>query len=105
LPDQLFEKEIVDQLKGRLRPDFGNLHEIITKTESQLMERQEMDIEKGRGGVTREGLFQMLDQRDRWDNNRKWSKGIVGLTAPNVLDQGTFENGMKRPGDDAKHVL
>ena len=69
------------------------------------MERQEMDIEGSTGLVTREHLFQMLDQGDRRDNYGKWSKGVFGLTRPNVLDKSTFENGMKRPGDDAKHAL
>ena len=69
------------------------------------MERQEMNIEEGAGLVTRENPFQMFDQGDRGDNNGKRSTEIVGLRRPNVLDQGTFENGMKRPGDDAKHLM
>src|SRR6476660_57234 len=47
----------------------------------------------------------MLNQSARRDNNGEWSKGIIGLGGPNVLNQGTFENGMKWPGDDAKHAL
>jgi hypothetical protein len=49
--------------------------------------------------------FQMLNESARRDNNGEWSKGIIGLGGPDVLNQGTFENWMKRPGDDAKHAL
>ena len=32
------------------------------------------------------------------------AKGSSALAGPNVLDQGTIKNWMKRPGDDAKHL-
>ena len=69
------------------------------------MERQEVDIEEGARLVTREGLFQMFDQGGRGNNDGKPSKGVVGLIGPNVLGQGTIKNWMKRPGDDAKHLI
>ena len=49
--------------------------------------------------------FSVLDQGGRGDNDGQRSKGIVGLTGPNVLDQGTIKSWMKRPGDDAKHLV
>jgi hypothetical protein len=64
-----------------------------------------VDIEEGARLVTREQPFQLLDQEGRGDNDRERSKGIVGLTGPDVLDQSTIKSWMKRPCDDAKHVL
>ena len=29
----------------------------------------------------------------------------LGLTGPNVLDQGTIKRWMKRPGNEAKHLI
>jgi hypothetical protein len=50
----LFEEEIVDQLQGRFRTGLGDRREIITQTEGQLVERQEMDVEESVRLVTRE---------------------------------------------------
>ena len=69
------------------------------------MERQEVDIEEGPGLVPGEYVFEMFDQRSRGNNDGERSKGIADLTGPNVLDQGTIEYWMKRPGDEAKHRI
>ena len=69
------------------------------------MERQEVDIEEGPGLVPGEYLFEMLDQGRRGNNDGERSKGIADLTGPNVPDQGTIKSWMKRPGDDAKHLI
>jgi hypothetical protein len=47
----------------------------------------------------------MLDQGNRGDNNGEWGKGIACLTGPNVLDQGAIKSWMKRPGDEAEHLI
>jgi hypothetical protein len=67
------------------------------------VEREDVDIEEGARLVTREYLFQLLDQGVRGGNHGEWGEGVIGLTRPNVLDQGTIKSGMKRPCDDAKH--
>jgi hypothetical protein len=63
-----------------------------------------MYIEERARLVPGEYLFQLLDQGGRGDNDSERSKRIAGLTGPNILDQGTIKNWMKRPGDDAKHL-
>jgi hypothetical protein len=99
----LFEEEIVDELQGRFRTGPRDCHKIFTQTEGQLVERQKMDIEEGPRLVKGEYLFEMLDQGGRGNNDGERSKAIADLTGPNVLDQGTIENRMKRPGDNPKH--
>jgi len=101
----LFEKEIVYRLQGWSWTDLRDRREIVTQMEGQLVERQKMDIEEGVRLVTGEYLFEMLDQGARGNNDGERSKGIADLTGPNVLDQGTIKSWMKRPGDDAKHLV
>ena len=64
-----------------------------------------MDIEEGPRLVPGEYLLEMLDQGGRGNNDGERSKGVTDLTGPNVLDQCTIKNWMKKPGDEAKHRI
>ena len=69
------------------------------------MECEEVDIQIRARLVTGDDSLQMFDQGNRRDNNGKRSKGIFEFTGPKILDQGSFKNWMKRPGDNAEHLM
>jgi len=99
----LLEEEVIDQLQGPVLTWLGDRYEIIAQPEGQLVERQKVDIEEGSRLVMSEGLFQLLDERSRGNNDSERSKGIVALTTSNIFDQRRLKDWMERPGDDAKH--
>ena len=83
--DQLFEKEIVDELQWRFLPDIGIPREIIAQAKCQLVECQEMDMKKGERLVTDEYLLQVLGQGSRRNDDRERGKGVEAFIGPNVL--------------------